>query len=311
MMFSPVLSKGVVRPAALGPVLGALTVLCWASFNVAAIHGLAVGLHPIDLTLLRFGAAGLVLAPALVWLWRQDGSAARWPSIRQTLTLACLGGPLFGALAVGGYAHAPLSHGMVIAPAAVFAVGTIFAIVLNGEQVRPPQVFGGLVILAGLVTLSGLLSGDAQPGAWRGAVLFAAAGSMWAGFTALMRHWSVDPLRGTIAVGVTSGLVTPIVFIVVLWMGMPSGMSDTPMVEVAGQFVAQGLVGGVISVFALMSAARRLGAATAALLPSFAPAVALALAIPVLGQWPSHVEVVGVFVVTVGLGIATRRERRR
>ncbi|MEM7530117.1 MAG: DMT family transporter [Pseudomonadota bacterium] len=294
-------------PEIVGAGLAALTVLCWATFNVAAIHGLRAGLQPIDLTLLRFGTAGLVLAPVLVWMRRRDGGGRRWPSLHRTLCLAVLGGPLFGTLAVGGYAYAPLSHGMVVAPASVFLVGTVLAVTLNGEHVRTASLIGGGVVIAGLVVLAGPSTGDVAPGAWRGGVLFAAAGTLWAGFTVLMRRWCIDPIRGTLAVGTTAGLIAPAAFAVAALMGASTGLASASVPQIAIQALFQGLVGGVVSVFALMSAARLLGSAKAALLPSFAPIVALALAIPILGDWPSGFELIGVAIAAIGLAIASLR----
>ncbi|MEL6210843.1 MAG: EamA family transporter [Pseudomonadota bacterium] len=142
-------------PAACGAALGVLTVLGWASYNVAAVHGIEAGLNAIDLTLLRFGTAGLILAPALLVLRWRDPCRGRWPGTGRALVLALLGGPLFGALAVGGYAFAPLSHGMVLAPAAVFVAGLALTVALNGERVASRRIAGGFVVVAGLTVLSG------------------------------------------------------------------------------------------------------------------------------------------------------------
>ncbi|MEM6422137.1 MAG: DMT family transporter [Pseudomonadota bacterium] len=294
-------------PAALGVALGALAVLCWASFNVAAVHGLQAGLHPIDLTLLRFGTAGLVLAPALALLRRHDRTWNAWPSLERAVALALLGGPLFGALAVGGYAFAPLSHGMVFGPAAVFVVGLGLAFAVTGERVGSRKIAGGVVVLAGLVVLSKAAIGEVGAGAWHGDALFIAAGAMWAAFTVLMRLWSVEPLRGTLMVGVISSLLAPPVFGVAILWGATSGLATTPGTETLLQAAVQGLVGGVLSVVTLMGAVRLLGAATAALLPSFAPVAALGLAVPVLGDWPSGTEAAGVAIAVAGLVLANLR----
>lgn len=86
----------------LGPACGAPTVFCWASYNVAAVQGLGARLHPIDLSLLRLGSAGFVMVPAFFWLRRRDRDRTAWPSVRQTVALAILGGPFFGTRAVEG-----------------------------------------------------------------------------------------------------------------------------------------------------------------------------------------------------------------
>lgn len=308
MTYSPAIPAS---PAVLGAALGALTVLCWASFNVAAIHGLEAGLQPVDLMLLRFGTAGLILAPALILLRRRDGTWQNWPRAGHAVVLALLGGPLFGALAVGGYAFAPLSHGMVFAPAAVFVAGVGLAVVLNGERIGRARLAGGIVVLAGLVVLSGAASDGMLPGAWRGHALFIIAGTMWAAFTVLMRRWQIEPMRGTLLVGALSGLVAPVVFAAAILSGAPSGLAASPAAEILLQAMMQGIVGGVLSVAALLGAVRLLGAATASILPSFAPIAALALAIPVLGDWPSGSEILGVAIAITGLALANRGVPRK
>ena len=210
------------------------------------------------------------------------------------------------------YRYAPLSHGMVLAPASVFVVGTLLGWLMNGERVRRLHVLGGLVALMGLAVLSGL-GGDRSAGGpfatWRGDVLFVLAGAMWALFTALMRRWSIDPLRGTLAVGTASGALAPLVFGTMMLMGATTGLDDVPTTTIVVQAICQGFLGGIVAVAALMGAARRMGTATAVLLPSFTPVAALAIAVPVLGDWPSGAEVAGVAIAVVGLAIAMTRRR--
>lgn len=196
---------------------------------------------------------------------------------------------------------------MVFAPAAVFVVGTAFAAAVVGEPVRRHVLLGGLVILTGLAVLSGAWTGGLIPGSWKGALLFAAAGTVWAGFTVAMRYRSIDPLRGTLAVGRGSALLLPLAFAAALIAGASSGLTTTTLAVVAVHAVMQGLVGGVLSVVALTAAARHFDAATVALLPSFAPVAALALATPALGDRPDSAEAIGVGIAVVGLMVAARR----
>ena len=308
---------------AVGLALGALTVLCWASFNVAAVHGIESGLTPLDLTLLRFGTAGLVLGAALALLrLRASADATRHatgvatdnashplptlPNPRRALVLAVLGGPLFGVVSVGGYLYAPLSHGMVFAPAAVFAGGTALAVILNGERVRAGHWVGGGIAVLGLGILAGVDVATLGAQTLLGDALFVAAGLMWALFTALQRCWNIHPIGGVLAIGTASGLLAPLVFGVGLLFGFPSGLAGAGAGEIALQALMQGFVGGVVSIAALIAAARLLGTATAALLPSFTPALALVIAIPALGDVPGTNEIAGTLDAVAGLTLAVR-----
>jgi hypothetical protein len=66
-------------PAAAGPsprllagiAVGLLAASIGALYTVFARWGIAHGLHAPDLTALRFGVAGLVTLPVLLWAWRR------------------------------------------------------------------------------------------------------------------------------------------------------------------------------------------------------------------------------------------------
>lgn len=115
-----------------------------------------------------------------------------------------------------------------------------------------------------------------------------------------MRRWQIDPVRGTVMVGALSGLLAPVVF----GVATLSGLASSSGAEILFQAVMQGGVGGVLPVATLMGVVRLLGAATAAILLSLAPVAALALAIPVLGDWPDPTEFLGVAIVIAGLALA-------
>mgnify|MGYP001800923895 CR=1 FL=1 len=70
------------------------------------------------------------------------------------------------------------------------------------------------------------------------------------------------------------------------------------------QVAMQGFVGGILSVVALVAALQRLSTQTAALLPTFTPAVAMMIAWVALGTKPETMELVGTLVIFLGSGLA-------
>jgi hypothetical protein len=76
--------------------------------------GIVNGIAADGLVLPRFGVGGVVFLPFVIrWgLWSLAGIG--WT---RGLILLTLGGPVFSLLQLGGYAYAPLAHGILIMPA--------------------------------------------------------------------------------------------------------------------------------------------------------------------------------------------------
>ena len=72
---------------------GVLAVLAWAVYNVGAKVGAAQGFRAPDLTVLRFGVAGLIMLPMLLRMGLRDLGGLGWP---RGLALLLAAGPLFG-----------------------------------------------------------------------------------------------------------------------------------------------------------------------------------------------------------------------
>ena len=103
-----------------------------ASLSFASARaGIIVGLTPGDLILMRFGVAGVVLLPLLVYWGLPTLAGIGW---RRGLILTALGGPAFALMQMGGYAFAPLAHGAVIHPASVTIISTGIAAAVLGER---------------------------------------------------------------------------------------------------------------------------------------------------------------------------------
>jgi drug/metabolite transporter (DMT)-like permease len=311
-------SPGVVVAAPLSPqarglAWGLLAAAIWTVYAVLARLGIQAGLAPVDLTLLRFLPAGLVMAPLLWrWGWRDLGGIG-W---QRGLVLTLLAGPGFSLLFMTGFSFAPLAHGAVIAPACQMLAGLVFsAWIAHQGWTRPNAIGAGLVVLglAG-VGWDGLrLSGDSGL-TWLGDLLFVLAGTCWGLFGALSRRWRVDPLRVT---GVVATLAMLMYVPAFLAFADGSRLLAAAPGMLALQALFQGLGAGLVAMLAFSRAAALLGSGRAAFFGAIVPGAASLLAIPVLGEVPSGLQVLGIVAVVAGLLVAfggaqfllTRRRR--
>ncbi len=278
---------------------GLLAAAIWASYTVLARLAVKAGLSPGDLTLLRFLPGALLTAP-LLWRWGlRDLAGIGW---QRGLLLTLLAGPGFSLLFMTGFSLAPLAHGAVIAPACQMLAGLLLSAWLARQPITRESAIGAGVVLLGLAFMGGdsLLHGQGRQ-TLLGDALFALGGFCWGLFGALSRRWHVDPLRVTVVVVVLSFvLFAPFFF----------GLADLQRLAGAGpgmlalQLLAQGLGAGLVAVLAYSRAAALLGAGRAGFFGAIVPAAASLLAIPVLGEVPTGLQVAGISAVVLGLLLA-------
>ena len=292
------------RASLQGLAWGLLAAAIWASYSVLARLGVKAGLSPGDLTLLRFAPGALLMAP-LLWRWGwRDLAGIGW---RRGLLLAVLAGPGFSLLFMTGFTLAPLTHGAVIAPAFQMLAGQGLAAWLAHQRLTRETALGAGFVVLGLACMGSdsLLQAGGQT--LLGDALFAAAGVCWAFFGALSRRWQVDPLRVTAVVVVLSFALFAPPFLVWSDLGRLANASAGMLVM---QVLAQGLGAGLVAVLAFSRAAALLGSARAAFFGALVPGAASLLAIPVLGEVPSLLQVLGIVAVVAGLLLAFGAARR-
>ena len=261
--------------------------------------GIKSGLSPFDMTLLRFTPGALVMLP-FVWRWGwRDLAGIGW---KHGAVLAALSGPVFSLLMMTGFAYAPLAHGAVIAPACQMLAGIGLSARLARAPVTRETVFGAVFVLLGM----GFMGSDALLHAQGSSVLlgdllFALAGASWGLFGALSRRWRVDSVRLTgVAVVLAFGMFTPLYAA----LASPHALLAAAPGFVALQALAHGIGAGLVAVLAYSRAVVLLGPGRAAFFGAMVPGAASLLAIPVLGEIPSALQVGGVLAVVVGLLLA-------
>ena len=288
-----------LSPAAAGLAWGLIAAAIWTVYSVLARLGIKSGLTPFDMTLLRFMPGALVMLP-FVWRWGwRDMAGIGW---RRGLVLAALSGPVFSLLMMTGFAHAPLAHGAVIAPACQMLAGIGLSAWLARARVTRETVFGATFVLLGL----GFMGSDALLHAEGGSVLlgdvlFAAAGASFGLFGALSRRWLVDPVRVTgVAVVLALAMFAPLYAA----LADPAALLAAAPGFVTLQAVAHGLGAGLVAVLAYSRAALLLGPGRASFFGAMVPGAASLLAIPVLDEIPTALQVAGLLAVVAGLLLA-------
>lgn len=296
---SPSPTSPRLSPAAAGLAWGLLAASIWTVYSVLARLGIKSGLSPMDMTLLRFTPGALVMLP-FVLRWGLRGLAGiGWA---RGAVLAALSGPVFSLLMMTGFAYAPLAHGAVIAPACQMLTGIALSAWLARAPVTRETVAGAAFVLLGLAFMGGdALQHTGGDDVLLGDALFAAAGCSWGLFGALSRRWQVDALRVTgVAVVLALAMFAPLY----ATLADPGALLAAAPGFVLLQAVAHGLGAGLVAVLAYSRAAVLLGPGRAAFFGAMVPGAASLLAIPVLDEIPTGLQVAGLLAVVAGLLLA-------
>lgn len=290
-----------LSPAVHGAAWGVAAVTIWGVYLAFARADVSAGVLPTDLAFVRYTIAGIIMLP---WLVQHSPGTLAGMGWRKGLVLSLLAGPLFILAGASGFLFAPLSHGAVVQPAAITVAGLALGALLLGDRLTRMRIAGAIVILAGLALVAGpgAITGGVR--ALAGDALFAIAGLMWAGFAVLSRRWGVSPIAATAVVSVLSASVFAPLFIATRSLEPLLAQSAGTLIQ---QIILQGLLSGVVAVFAFGRAVELLGAARAAAFPALVPVVAILTGVPVTGEFPTLLQTVGLTVVTLGLFVSQRR----
>jgi len=245
-------------------------------------------------TALRFGVAGLLLLP----LFARRGLANL--KLLPALFLACGAGAPYVLLTAGGLAFAPAGHMGLITPSCMLLCSTIGSYLILKDPLTTNRIVGVLAITLGLLALAwdGLANhGDLT---WLGDAMFALGGAFWASYTIGSRVWRVEPLHATAVVGVLSAAVYVPGY---AWFA-GSDLAAAPWREIVIQAVFQGVLSAIIALLLYTRAVAILGAARGAVFAALVPTFSLLIAIPLLHELPTHLQLAGVVLVTAGMVFA-------
>lgn len=274
---------------------GALCALIWGVQPIVSKISVADGLTAADVTVLRFLAAGFMLLPV----------AARAPNFpvgqlgfARAALLAILAGAPFSLALVGGVAFAPAFHSAVIGPGLTPITAMLLSLLVLRERPAWGELGALALTLAGLVLFSfeAFAGAPAREGAWRGDLLFALSGFMWAAFGFMANRWRATSLNAAAAISILSLMSVP------LWaFFMPLHLGDASFWASLLQALFQGVLVGVVALYLYARAVALLGPMQAALFVPLTPIVTAIIDLFWLGEQASLSEAVGMGAVISGM----------
>src|SRR5205823_9500616 len=123
------------------------------------------------------------------------------------------------------------------------------------------------------------------------------AAFLWACFTVVMRRAKLDPLHATALVS-TGSVATclPVYFAL-----CGARFTQVPLGELAVQAIFQSVLVTIVSLLLYGRAVLLLGASGGAAFGALVPVLSALFAIPLLDEWPSAADWVGIVLITAGV----------
>ncbi len=312
-----------LSPKAVGVLAAVVTVVIWTAFIVIARASAdpARGgvLNPFDIVYARICGASLILAPWGWWLVRRDRRTQPWAGsllglsplpLRQTLVAGFFGGLLYGMLAYSGFVFAPAGHASVLMPGSLPLWTALLAVLILGDRITPTRALGLVLIVVGDLMVGGtsLLHALDGSGVWRGDVLFILAAMVWSTYSVLVRHFSLDAVRATIAITMLALLTYVPVYTVLGWVQwIPANVFTAPWQDVAFQMVFQGMGSVVISGMTFTKMIQHFGPVRSTMITALVPGLSAISAVIFLGEPLGWNVLAGLALVTAGIVFGVRQ----
>lgn len=276
------------------------SVLIFGSNFVISRHAVLNGLTQHDLLALRFATAGLLLLP--VFLKAGGFANCGGVSWRRGIWLAITSGFPMTYLMLTGLTLAPAAHGATIGPGTVTLIGIAGSVVLFGAALTRNLVVGVIGVLAGLACLGIAGSTGASANTLRGDLCFLGVGLLWGFYPLLIQLWKVDGLKAAAIVSVLSMLYLPVYFLFFF-----RGFDVAPWWVLVAHAINQGVLNVILGLWIWGWAAHVLGASVVGRFPPLIPVTGTLLAVPVLGEIPGPLQVMGFALIIGGLFVASWR----
>jgi len=279
-----------------GALCGVAAASIWASQSAMTRFAVTTSFDPWDVALLRFGLAGVLLAPIVV----RRGFALDRLGWRGLTTIVAGAGAPYVFVAASALRLVPAGEVSALNPGCIPLFVAALAFVFAREAVSAAQSVGLALIVIGAVLL---IASNMDPGVpWSASRLFGAAlallaALMWAVFTVIMRRTDLGPLH-------VAGLVSTVSLAIYLpvyltWHG--AALVRVPLVDLAIQSVFQGVLVTIVSLVLYGRAVAVLGASGGAAFGALVPPLAALMAIPLLDEWPSATDWSAIGIISVGV----------
>lgn len=283
-----------------GAAWGLFAISIWVGWILLTRHGVTTTLSPYDITALRFGTAGLLLAPVVY----KQGWGIGGIGLKTWLIIVGGAGLPYVLISSSGLLFAPAAHAGALIPGTMPLWAALLAMFFLKEKMSGIQKLGLMLIPVGILIFVGTGLTDFASGNWRGHLLFLAAAICWASFTVAMRsagQAGFTPLHAAAVVSVVSAVF----YLPVYALFLPHRILDAPIAAVVTQTIYQGIFVSIVSLFAYARAVAILGASLGASFASLVPVLAMLTAIPLLGEWPKASDYIGIAAITIGVFLSS------
>jgi drug/metabolite transporter (DMT)-like permease len=315
-------------PKTVGVLAAVVTVAIWTSFIVIARATAHRNLTPLDISLLRFAGAALVLLPWGAWLvWKRARDCApglappSWLGLsplgfKLTALIGMVGGVGYACLAYSGFYFAPAAHASVLLPGTLPLSTTLMAVLILKDRVSPVRAIGLGLIFLGDVLVGGasLLHAwtDAGSQVWKGDLLFLSASTCWAVYSVLVRKHALQAVQATIAISVFAFVTyVPVYGLLVFSGALATQLASAPWAEIVFQTVFQGMGSVVISGITFTKMVQHFGPVRSTMITALVPGLSALGAVIFLGE-PLHWNLLaGLALVTVGIVFGVRLQAQR
>jgi drug/metabolite transporter (DMT)-like permease len=278
---------------------GLMAAFIWGVWPVVSAVGMNQSLSALDMTALRFGVSGVILLP-LFWKHQRGFFGLGKLSWKAAILIVTGAGLPYVLAGTGGLEFAPAGHFGVITPSTQLATSTIGSwLILKEKQSKMRWIAVGIIFTGVLFTGWEGLQGRGDD-TWIGDLMFVLAGVLWAIFILSARHYSVDTFHAAALIAVWS----MVLFFPVYLLFFDSGIPEAPLSDVVFQGFFQGALTAVLALILFTKAIAVLGAGRVAVFPTLVPGTTVILAIPILGELPTTLELIGVFIVSIGMMLA-------
>lgn len=258
--------------------------------------GLLTELTGFDLATLRFGIAGPLMLPLFIKFGWQNCAGLGW---RDGIILACLAGLPMAVFSNWGMNFAPANHAACLQPGTVAVVTAIAGGIMARTGLPPITIIGTITTILGLVAVAfGAPAAVAGPQAWIGDIVFVLSGLCWAAYTIILARKKFAPLAATVAVGVLSMAMTPL-----LVAFFPSKLATASWSAIIMHGLFQGIVNYTLAFGLWAYAARELGPVRLGMFAPLIPVFGVLIGMPVLSEFPTAVQWAGIAAVIAGLVI--------
>lgn len=278
---------------------GLAAVSIWASWSVFTRLAVTARLDAWDIAALRFGVAGLLLAPVVM----RRGLARQRLGWRGLAVIIAGQGAPYVLVAASGLQFAPVRDQGALNPGSMPLFVALLAVAVFGEGLSTVRKFGLALIVAGAVVIIGWHGGS---GAWTlsrtfGDALFLFAGFLTACFTVAMRQAQLDPLQAAALVAAGS----LVIYLPIYFAHCGTRLVLLPLPDIAIQAIFQGVLVTIVGVVLYGRAVAILGASSGAAFGALVPAVSALFAIPLLGEWPNKTEWFAIVLISGGVYLAS------